>query len=127
MAVRALMRYWSAGSGIFTVLWLSLMFLGRSQVFRDPGTLWHVVVGKWILASGRFVATDWSSYTHADEPWIAQKWLSECAMALAHRGTGLDGLLLATATLLAGLYTWAVHRLIRAGVHWLLALLMLAL
>jgi hypothetical protein len=89
------------------------------QLFRDPGTLWHVVVGQRILSSGRFVTTDLFSYTHAGRPWIAQKWLSECAMALVHQVSQLDGLLLATATLLAALYTWAAHRLIRAGIHWL--------
>ncbi len=103
------------------------MIFGRSQLFRDPGTLWHIVVGQRILSSGRFVTTDPFSYTHAGRAWIAQKWLSECAMALVHQVSQLDGLLLATATLLAGLYTWATHRLIRTGIHWLLALVVLAL
>jgi hypothetical protein len=120
-------RYWRAETGIFLGVWLGLMILGRSQIFRDPGTLWHVVVGQRILSSGRFVTADPFSYTHAGRPWIAQKWLSECAMALVHQVSQLDGLLLATATLLAGLYTWAAHRLIRAGSHWLLALVFVAL
>jgi len=120
-------KYWCAATGIFLGLWLGLMVLGRSQMFRDPGTLWHVVVGQRILSSGRFVTTDPFSYTHAGRPWIAQKWLSECAMALVHQVSELDGLLLATATLLAGLYTWAALRLIRSGAHWLLAVGFVAL
>jgi hypothetical protein len=48
-------------------------------------------------------------------------------MAVVHRFGQLDGLLLVTATLVAGLYTWAAVRLIRAGLHWLLALLIMAL
>ncbi len=127
MANAGLKRYWRAETGIFIGLWLGLMILGRSQLFRDPGTLWHVVVGERILSSGRFVTTDPFSCTRAGRPWIAQKWLSECAMALVHQVGQLDGLLLATATLLAGLYTWAAHRLVRAGIHWLLALLFVAL
>jgi hypothetical protein len=114
-------------TAIFLGLWLGLMILGRSQLLRDPGTLWHVVVGQQILSTGRFVTTDAFSYTHAGEPWIARQWLAECAMALVHQAGQLDGLLLATATLLAGLYTWAGHRLIRAGMHWLLAMLLVAL
>ncbi len=120
-------KYWCAETGIFLGLWLGLMMLGRSQLFRDPGTLWHVVVGQRILSSGRFPTTDAFSFTHAGRPWIARQWLAECAMALVHQLSQLDGLLLATATLLAGLYTWAAHRLIRAGIHWLLALLFVAL
>lgn len=120
-------RFWRAETGIFLSLWLGLMVLGRSQLFRDPGTLWHVVVGQRILSSGHFVTTDPFSYTHAGRPWIARQWLAECAMALVHQVSQLDGLLLATATLLAGLYTWAAHRLIRAGIHWVLALLFVAL
>ncbi len=120
-------KYWCAETGIFLGLWLGLMVFGRSQLFRDPGTLWHVVVGRRILSSGRFPTTDAFSFTRAGQPWIARQWLAECAMALIHQISQLDALLLAAATLLAGLYTWAAHRLIRAGTHWLLALLFVAL
>ncbi len=120
-------KYWRAETGIFLALWLGVMVFGRSQLFRDPGTLWHVVVGQRILSSERFVTTDPFSCTHAGRPWIARQWLAECAMALIHQAAHLDGLLLATATLLAVLYTWAAHRLVRAGIHWLLALLFVAL
>jgi hypothetical protein len=120
-------RFWRAETGIFLAVWLGILTVGRTQSFRDPGTLWHVVVGEQILSSGRFVTVDPFSFTYGGRPWISQKWLAECAMALVHRATGLDGLLLAMATLLAALYTWAAHRLIRAGMHWLLAILFLAL
>ncbi len=121
------MRFWRAETGILLGLWLGLMVLGRSQLFRDPGTLWHVVVGERILSTGRFLTTDPFSLTQAGRPWIARQWLAECAMALIHRAAQLDGLLLTAATLLAGLYTWAAHRLIRSGMHWLLAMLLVAL
>jgi hypothetical protein len=47
-------------------------------------------------------------------------------LAGVYRLAGLDGLLLATATVLAGLYTWMAHRLLRAGVHPLLAVFLVA-
>ena len=115
-------KYCRAETGLFLTSWLGLMIIGRTRLFRDPGTLWHVVVGKRILASGHFVTTDSFSFTHAGCPWIARQWLAECAMALVHQVSQLDGLLLATAILLAGLYTWTAHRLLRAGIHWLLVL-----
>jgi hypothetical protein len=41
--------------------------------------------------------------------------------------SGFDGILLGTATLLAGFYTWLAHRLIRAGVPGWMAVLLVAL
>ena len=93
------------------------MVLGRSSLLRDPGTFWHVRLGQQMLDSGCVVRSDTLSFTRAGQPWVAQQWLAECGMAAVHRAGGLDGLLLATATLLAGLTTWIAWRLLRAGFH----------
>ena len=102
---------------IFLGLWLSLMLVGRSHLFRDPGSLWHIVVGQHILAQGDLPHTESFSCTFAGKPWIAQWWLGECVLALLHEIGGLDTILLATACLLAVLYTWLGHRLLRVGMH----------
>ena len=120
-------KYWRAETGIFLGIWLVLMVGGRTRLFRDPGTLWHTVVGRRILSSGELIYTDPFSFTRPGESWISRQWLSECAMALLDRLGGLDSLLLATVTLLAGFYTWVAHRLLRAGLHWLLAAFLTAL
>jgi hypothetical protein len=121
-----LKRFWRAETGIFLGLWLGLLIAGRTRLFGDPGTFWHVVVGRDILASGEFPRTDSFTFSHYGQPWIANQWLGECIMAWLHdRIGGLDTLLLATATLIAGFYTWVAHRLIRLGIHWLLALLVI--
>jgi hypothetical protein len=122
-----LKKIWRAETGIFLGIWLVLMIGGRSRLFRDLGTFWHVVVGQAILSSGRLIYTDPFSFPFHGKPWIDSYWLSECALALIQRIDGLDSLLLATATALACLYTWVAHRLIRAGIHWLLAVLITAL
>ena len=106
---------------IFLLIWLLLMAVGSSRFFRDPGTFWHTVVGERILSTGQFIRTDPFSCTFQGQPWIARHWLVECSMALLHRLSGLDGLLLGTVTLLAVLYTWVAHRLMRAGMNGLLA------
>ncbi|MBI3466675.1 MAG: hypothetical protein HY000_26980 [Planctomycetes bacterium] len=108
-------------------IWLGLMVCGRSQLFRDPGTLWHIVVGDRILSSGRLIHSDPFSFTFGDRHWIAQWWLAECVLALLHRIGGLDTVLLSTVTVLAGLYTWVAHRLITAGIHWLVSVLITVL
>jgi hypothetical protein len=118
---------WHTETVIFLVTWLILMITGRDSFFGDPGVFWHTVVGQRILSSGQFPQIDPFSFTCGGQPWIANQWLGECVMALLHRIGGLDSLLLATATLLACLYTWVAHRLLRAGLHPLLAVLIMVL
>lgn len=96
-------------------------------MLRDPGTLWHTVVGERMLQSGDVVTTDDFSFTKFGEPWIAQQWLGECAMALVHRIAGLDGLLLLAVTILAAMFAGLGGRLIRAGLPWPLATVLLLL
>jgi hypothetical protein len=99
-------RFGSPEVGIGLGVWFFLMIAGRSRMFRDPGTFWHTVVGRRILSGAGFFDTDPFSFTHRGQPWIAQQWLGECAMSLIHDRAGLDGLLLATVTILAVLYGW---------------------
>jgi len=112
---------------IFIVLWLGFLAVGRTQLFRDPGTYWHIVVGERILDTGRFPEVDEFSFTCTNQPWLATNWLGEIAMAGVNRWLGFDGLLLMLATMLAALYAWAAHRLIRVGLHWSLAVVLIAL
>lgn len=114
-------------TGIFVGLWLWLLFIGSDGFFRDPGTYWHTKVGEHILSTARLITTDAFSFTCAGEPWISRQWLAECVMALLDRLGCFDGLLLGTATLLAGLYTWVAYRLICAGMNWVLAVLLVVL
>jgi len=120
-------KLWRAGTIIFLLSWLLLMVGGRSRLLRDPGTLWHVVVGQRILSDRQLPYVDSFSFTFGGQPWIAQWWLGEWFLALLHSLSGLDSLLLATATGLACLFTWIAHRLIRHGIHPLIAGLIIAL
>jgi hypothetical protein len=103
------------------------MFIGRDRLLRDPGTLWHIVVGERIVNTGHLPRADPFSFPCAGKPWIAQWWLGEVVLAMVHRLCHFDGLLLLAATVLAFLYSWVASRLIRGGFHWLLASFTLAL
>ena len=120
-------RWWRPETGIFLGLWLLLMIGGRSRFFQDPGTFWHTVVGEQMLQTHALIYEDAFSFTFAGHRWSPHQWLGECLMALLHRLDGLDTLLLATVTILAGLYTWLAQRLIRAGLHWSLAAVVVGL
>lgn len=119
-------RFWHTETAVFLGIWFVLITTGRSRLLRDPGTFWHTVVGQHFLA-GEYPWTDPFSFTCAGQPWIAWWWLAECVMALLHEWAGWDGLVLATVTLLAGLYTWVAHRLMRAGLSGGLAILLTVL
>jgi hypothetical protein len=124
----SLRRFWRPETGIFLALWLFLMMVGQSKLLQDPGTFWHTVVGQRTIASGEVFHTDPFTFTWYGKPWVAYEWLGECLMALIHdRLDGLDSLLLAAVTILAALYTWLAHRLIRAGLHWSLTAVVLML
>ncbi|HBI45388.1 MAG TPA: hypothetical protein DDY78_21430 [Planctomycetales bacterium] len=120
-------RLWRTETTVFVGIWLVLLLVGRSQFFADPGALWHIVVGERMLSSGELIRTDPFSCTFGGARWIPQSWLPECGLAVLHRLGGLDAVLLATVTLIAGLYTWVTHRLLRAGLHPLLAVLVTVL
>ena len=122
-----LKKFWRPETGIFLGIWLVLMVGGRSRFFHDPGTFWHTVLGEQILSSGQVIHTDSFSFTCEGKTYIDYEWLGEWAMGLLHRIDQFDSLLLGTVTLLAGLYTWAAHRLMAGGLHWSLALLLTGL
>ncbi|HVK15849.1 MAG TPA: hypothetical protein VM533_02810 [Fimbriiglobus sp.] len=101
---------------LFLGFWLLLLAGGRTNFFRDPGTFWHTVVGEKILTDG-FFDTDPYTFTFAGKQWIPHQWLGEVGMALVHRVSGLDGLLAVSTGVLAALFAWLAVRLIRTGLH----------
>ncbi len=111
----------------FLAIWLALLWVGREKMLRDPGTFWHTVVGQKIIQSGKLIHSDPFSFSQQGQSWIAQQWLSECIMAAVHAWAGLDGLLLLSATLLALLFAALARRLVRNGLPWPAAAVLLLL
>jgi len=96
-------------------------------MLRDPGTMWHTVVGQRICETGHLIQTDPFSFTQQGQAWIAQQWLGECAMAVIHHFAGLDGLVLWAAVILAGTFAFLAGRFMRAGLQWPAAAILLVL
>jgi hypothetical protein len=121
--MQSLRRFWRPETGFFLAIWLFLLLVGQTRLLRDPGTFWHTVAGEKMLTEKQLIRGDPFGFTaqDADHPWIPHQWFGECLMALLHRIDGLDTLLLAAATILAGLYAWLARRLVRAGLHWVVA------
>lgn len=109
-------RFLGPPTWVFLGVSLVLLIGGRSRFFQDPGTFWHVAVGDRIIELG-FFDTDPYTFTFAGKTWIPHQWLGECTMAVLNKVGGFDTLLLATATLLAAVFTGLGVRLLRAGFH----------
>jgi hypothetical protein len=122
-----LKNFWRAETGIFLGLWLFLMIAGVSRLFSDPDTFLHITVGQRIISTGQLIRVDPFSFTSGGKPWLAHGWLFEIVMALIHKIGGLASILLITVTILSCLYTWIAYRLIQAGIHWLVSLLIMML
>lgn len=117
----------SVRTATFVILLAFLLGVGRDAMFRDPGTLWHTVVGDRIIERGEVPMVDEFSFTRNGQRWIASQWLGECAMSVVHRAAGLDGLLLLAAAVLAATYAGIAERLRRAGLSIIGCALMVAL
>ncbi|HEY2787688.1 MAG TPA: hypothetical protein VGJ05_22210, partial [Fimbriiglobus sp.] len=102
----------------FLVCWIATLCVFQSRAFMDPGALWHVKVGDIILDTGYFPRTDPFTFPFEGKPWIPQQWGGEVLMALAHKAAGLDGMLFAFSSLVAGFFTWVFSRLRAGGMKW---------
>ncbi len=110
----------SPTTGCFLILFLGLIVTGRTNLFRDPGTFWHIRTGEIIL-SGRFINHDPFTFTHQGGFWAPYSWLGEVGMAAVHALGGFDALLVMSAALIAGVFTFLFVRIQATGLHWSVA------
>lgn len=52
-SIKSLKQFWSLPAAFFLALWFWLLVAGEQKFSRDPGILWHVVVGEQILSTGQ--------------------------------------------------------------------------
>lgn len=108
-----------AFTGFFVGSLLAILILLPSQPFNDPGALWHIRVGDWIIQHASLPHTDPFTWSYAGKPWIPQQWGAECTISLLHRLGGFDALLLGMAALLATMAARIAMRFLDAGLHWM--------
>ena len=80
---------------------------------RDPDTLWHIAVGRDLLATWDFPVVDAYSHSFAGAPWIAKEWLSQVLLAGAHdiaSWNGVVALTVATLAFVIGYLYWSLSR-----------------
>ncbi|MGA8150768.1 MAG: hypothetical protein WB952_07455 [Terriglobales bacterium] len=109
---------------VFVLFWSTT---GVGWLLTDSDTGWHIRTGEWILSHGHIPKIDIFSFTMAGRPWLAWEWLSDIALALAHRLGGLAGVVWVAMLLLGAtsVCTYKAakeecgHRLIALALTWL--------
>src|SRR4051794_24433958 len=100
---------------VFGVVLLVGLVGGRSAFLNDPGTFWHVELGREILRTGTVPRSDPFTYTRGGTPWVDQSWAFDVGLATVVDHWGWSGAVAATALGLAWLYGTMARALIRDG------------
>jgi len=98
-------RYWpGVPDVVFGLVLASVLVGGRYRLLNDPGTLWHLRLGREILRTGGVPRADGLTFTRAGVAWVDQSWLFDAGLAaLVDRG-GWSAAALASAVLIAGVF-----------------------
>jgi hypothetical protein len=122
----------SAGDVLFVAL-LSLLVLTPLAVrlLGDAGIGWHIRTGQLILATHEIPRADpfspLTSSAGGGQPWFAWEWLYDVVVGWLDSAAGLNGVVLFTVLMIAGLFAWTFRLLLRWGTNVLVALVLVLL
>ncbi|MGA7931383.1 MAG: hypothetical protein WCA20_35990 [Candidatus Sulfotelmatobacter sp.] len=122
----------SAGDVLFVVLLSLLVFTPLSvRLLGDAGIGWHMRTGQLILATREIPRADpfspMTSSVTSGQPWFAWEWLYDVVVGWLDSAAGLNGVVLFTALIIAGLFAWTFRLLLRRGTNVLVALVLVLL
>lgn len=102
----------SIGNIIFVAIFLVLVLSTAEGLLGDGDTGYHIKTGEVILDTGKVPRTDIYSFITPTLEWTAHEWLSEVVMASLYRASGLTGVVVFFAVLLA-ITHWLQYRILR--------------
>src|SRR5579872_2524584 len=107
------------------VVWLfmSAGAHGWESLLADADVGWHIRTGEYILDHHQVPHHDLYSFSKPGAPWYAWEWLTDILDALLFRWAGLKGVVLAAGVVIALFATTLMRRIVDAGAHLLVALL----
>jgi hypothetical protein len=88
---------------------------GRHGLLNDPGTPWHLRLGREILVTGTVPHADALTFTRENCPWVDQAWAFDVLLATVVNAWGWTGAIVLTALGLAMLYAALTRGLARDG------------
>jgi hypothetical protein len=104
------------GDLVFAVVLGLVLIGGRHGLFNDPGTPWHLRLGRDILAAGTVPRHDTLTFTRGGAPWVDQSWGFDVLLAAVVDSWGWSAIIACAAVGLAGLYGLLARGLVRDGV-----------
>jgi len=112
---------------VFAAVLAIVLSGGRAALFNDPGTLWHLRLGREILTNGTVPHFDTLTFTHAHQPWVDQSWAFDVLLAAVVDRWGWSAVIAIVAVGLAWLYSSLARDLLEDGVSPLVAMLVAVL
>jgi hypothetical protein len=88
---------------------------GRFGLLNDPGTPWHLRLGRDILATGTVPHSDTLTFTREHTPWVDQAWAFDLLLATVVNAWGWTGAIVLAGLGLASLYAALARGLVRDG------------
>jgi hypothetical protein len=107
---------------VFAIVLGLVLIGGRHGLFNDPGTPWHLRLGRDILAALAVPTHDTLTFTRLGAPWVDQSWGFDVLLATVVGSWGWPAVVALCALGLAGLYASLASGLIRDGVSPLVAI-----
>ncbi len=89
---------------------------GRFGLLNDPGTPWHLRLGREIITSGAVPRFDTLTFTRDQSPWVDQSWAFDVLLAAVVDRWGWPAAIALAALGLAALYRAMALGLIRDGI-----------
>jgi hypothetical protein len=101
---------------VFALVLVFVLIGGRHALFNDPGTLWHLRLGRDIVASGSVPRCDSLTFTRTYAPWVDQSWGFDVLLALVVDHWGWSAAVGLTTLVLAAVYGALTGGLISNGI-----------
>jgi len=118
----------SIGDVLFVALLSLVAFTALSvRLLGDAGIGWHIRAGQLILATHAVPRVDPFSSTMIGQPWFAWEWLYDVVAGGLEGRTGLNGVVLFTALMIAQVFAWTFRLLLRRGTNVFVALILVLL
>jgi hypothetical protein len=100
---------------VFALVLVTVLTGGQYRFLNDPGTPWHLRLGRDITCAGGVPRVDSLTFTRGGVPWVDQSWLFDLGLAWVVDRWGWAAAVAAAALGLAWLYATLTRWLLRDG------------
>ncbi len=121
--------YWflpSLADVIFIII-IALVLAGEGNLLGDADTGYHIRAGEYIVDNLAVPHHDIFSFIQPPIPWTAHEWLSEVLYAFIHKVSGLSGIVVAHALVIATVFLLLFKFMRSSGISILVSVLLVAL